>query len=86
MSASDTALSADFNNLEVKSASAFNTPISGTPIPTTRLSSDTTALLEDVATKLKVPVSKKGKGIRRKRLKSSATSYRERTTLLHQLP
>ena len=59
MSASDTGLSADFNNLEVKSASAFNTPMSGTPIPTTRLSSETTALLEDVTTKLKEPVSKK---------------------------
>ena len=51
MSASETALSANMNNLEVKSTSAFNTPISGTPIPTTTLSSETLALLTEAATK-----------------------------------
>ena len=51
MSASETALSANMNNLEVKSTSAFNTPISGTPIPTTTLSSETLALLTEEATK-----------------------------------
>ena len=35
MSASDTALSANIQNLEVQDSSAFNTPTSGTPIPTT---------------------------------------------------
>ena len=44
-SASDTALSADLQNLYVNSTSAFNTPSSGTPIPTTSVSSETTALL-----------------------------------------
>ena len=38
MSASDTVLSADFNKLEVKNA----------PIPTTTLSSETIALLDEV--------------------------------------
>ena len=65
MSVSDTALSVDFNNLEVQSTSAFNTPTSGTPIPTTSVCSETTALLESVATKLKEPVSKKGNGLKR---------------------
>ena len=51
MSASETALSANMNNLEVKSTSAFNTPISGTPIPTTTMSSETLALLTEAATK-----------------------------------
>ena len=46
----------------------------GTPIPTTRLSSEITALLEKVATKLKEPVSKKGEGIKCKRLQSPVTS------------
>ena len=51
MSASETALSANMNNLEVISTSAFNTPISGIPIPTTTLSSETLALLTEAATK-----------------------------------
>ena len=70
MSASDTALSADFHNLEVKNASTFNTPMSGAPIPTTTLSSETVSLLDEVANRLKDPVSKKGKGLNRKRLES----------------
>ena len=75
MSASDTALSADIRNLEVQdTASAFNTPTSGTPIPTTSVSSETTALLEKVVKKLKEPVSTKGKGLKRKRTQSPATS------------
>ena len=59
MSVSDTALSADIRNLEVQdnSASAFNTPTSGTPIPTTSVSSETTALLDKVVKILKDPVS-----------------------------
>ena len=59
MSVSDTALSADIRNLEVQdnSASAFNTPTSGTPIPTTGVSSETTALLDKVVKILKDPVS-----------------------------
>ena len=59
MSVSDTALSADIRNLEVQdnSASAFNTPTSGTPIPTTSVSSQTTALLDKVVKILKDPVS-----------------------------
>ena len=76
MSVSDTALSADIRNLEVQdnSASAFNTPTSGTPIPTTSVSSETTALLDKVVKKLKDPVSTKGKGTKRKRTQSPATS------------
>ena len=70
MSASETALSANMNNLEVRSTSAFNTPISGTPIPTTTLSSETLALLTEAATKLKDPVSKSSKGVKRKRTQS----------------
>ena len=61
MSVSDTALSAEFTNLEVKSASTFNTSLSGTPIPTTTKSSETVSLLDDVANRLKDPVSKQGK-------------------------
>ena len=59
MSVSDTALSADIRNLEVQDncASAFNTPTSGTPIPTTSVSSETTALLDKVVKILKDPVS-----------------------------
>ena len=75
MSVSDTALSADIRNLEVQdnSASAFNTPTSGTPIPTTSVSSETTALLDKVVKKLKDPVSTKGKGTKRKGTQSPAT-------------
>ena len=57
MSVSDTALSADINNLQMKSASAFNTPMSGTPIPTTTLSSETVELLNEAANRLKDPVT-----------------------------
>ena len=67
MSASETVLSANMNNLEVKSTSAFYTPISGTPIPTTTLSSETLALFNEAATRLKDPVSKPNKGVKRKR-------------------
>ena len=74
MSASDTALSANIQNLEVQDSSAFNTPTSGTPIPTTSVSSETTSLLQDVANKLKDPVSTRGKGMKRKRVMSPATS------------
>ena len=74
MSASDTALSANIQNLEVQDSSAFNTPTSGTPIPTTSVSSETTSLLQDVANKLKDPVSIRGKGMKRKRVMSPATS------------
>ena len=45
MSASDKALSADFKSLEVQNTSSFNTPTSGTPIPTTSVSSEKTALI-----------------------------------------
>ena len=74
MSASDTALSANIQNLEVQDSSAFNTPTSGTPIPTTSVSSETTSLLQDVVNKLKDPVSTRGKGMKRKRVMSPATS------------
>ena len=65
MSVSDTALSAELNYLQVKSASAFNTPMSGTPIPTTTMSSETVQLLNEAANRLKDPVSNKGKGVKR---------------------
>ena len=52
MSVSDTALSAELNHLQVKSASAFNTPMSGTPIPTTTMSSETVQLLNEAANRL----------------------------------
>ena len=74
MSASDTALSADLKHLEVISASVFNTPMSRTPIPTITLSSETVSLLDEVANRLKDPALKKGKGLKRKRLESQATS------------
>ena len=74
MSASDTALSAELNNLQVKSASAFNTPMSGTPIPTTTMSSETVELLNEAANRLKDPVSNKGKGVKRKSILSPAVS------------
>ena len=73
MSASDTAWSAEIQNLDVQDTSAFNTHTSGTPIPTTSVSSETTALLENVVKKLKEPVSKKGKGLKRKSVQSPAT-------------
>ena len=71
MSVSDTALSAEHNNLQVKSASAFNTPMSGT---TTTMSSETVQLLNEAANRLKDPVSNKGKGVKRKRIVSPAVS------------
>ena len=74
MSASETALSANIENLDVQDSSTFNTPVSGTPIPTTSVSSETTALLQDVANKLQNPVSNRGRGTKRKRTKSPATS------------
>ena len=74
MSVSDTALSAELNHLQVKSASAFNTPMSGTPIPTTTMSSETVQLLNGAANRLKDPVSNKGKGVKRKRILSPAVS------------
>ena len=74
MSVSDTALAANLNTLGVNSASAFNTPMSGTPIPTSTLSNETTSLLDEVATRLKEPSSKKGRGLKRKRQQSPATS------------
>ena len=84
MSASETALSADMNNLEVKSTSAFNTPISGTPIPTTTLSSETLTLLTEAATRLKDPVSKPNKGVKRKRTQSPSSLQTTEWTI--QLP
>ena len=71
MSVSDTALSADINNLQMKSAGTFNTPMSGTPIPTTTLSSE---LLNEASNRLKDPVTSKGKGVKRKRILSPAAS------------
>ena len=65
---------ANIQNLEVQDSSAFNTPTSGTPIPTTSVSSETTSLLQDVVNKLKDPVSTRGKGMKRKRVMSPATS------------
>ena len=57
MSVSDTALSAEIKNLGVQDTSAFNTPTSGTPIHTTSVNSEITALLENVVRKLKEPNS-----------------------------
>ena len=74
MSVSDTALSADLNNLQMKCASAFNTPMSGTPIPTTILSSETVELLNEAANRLKDPTTSKVKGVKRKRILSPAAS------------
>ena len=68
MNASGTALFADLKHLEVKSASTFNTPMSGTPIPTTTLSSETVSLLDEVANRLKDPTPKNGKGLKGKDL------------------
>ena len=84
MSVSDTALSAELNNLQVKSASAFNTPMSGTPIPTTTMSSETVELLHEAANRLKDPVSKKGKGVKRKRILSPAVSPNRRDQKAYQ--
>ena len=66
--------SADLNNLQMKSASAFNTPMSGTPIPTTTLSSETVELLNEAVNRLKDPATSKGKGVKRKRNLSPAAS------------
>ena len=74
MSVSDTALSTELNNLQVESTSAFNTPMNGTPIPTTTMSSETVELLNEAANRLKDQVFKKGKGVKRKRILSPAVS------------
>ena len=68
MSVSYTALSAELINF------AFNTPMSGTPIPTTTMSSETVELLNEAANRLADPLSKKGKGVKRKRILSKAVS------------
>ena len=48
--------------------------MSGTPIPTTTLSSETVELLNEAANRLKDPATSKGKGVKRKRILSPAAS------------
>ena len=48
--------------------------MSGTPIPTTTMCSETVELLYEAANRLKDPVSKNGKGVKRKRILSPAVS------------
>ena len=74
MSVSETTLA--IQQLEVQSNSAYDTPVSGTPIPTKRLSSDTLNLLEDAARRLKSEPgpSNRGKGKKRKLNEADHTS------------
>ena len=52
MSENETGISTAMNDMGLYSASAFNTPASGTPIPAHTLSSETVSLLDSVSENL----------------------------------
>ena len=79
MSESETALSPALNDMGVNSASAFNTPASGTPIPAHTLSSETVSLLDSVAEKLLKEKKSANRPNKRKR-SGSLSSDRESTS------
>ena len=79
MSESETALSTAINVVGVNSASAFNTPASGTPIPAHTLSNETFSLLDSVAEKLLKEKKSANRPNKRKR-SGSPSSDRESTS------
>ena len=54
MTASESALVSSIRHLEVDPNTAFNTPTTGTPIPMSKMSSETLAVLDEAASKLKI--------------------------------
>ena len=66
----ESALVSDISHLEVDPNTAFNTPTTGTPIPMSKMSSETLALLDEAAFKLKNFENQSAKVVKRKRSSS----------------
>ena len=67
MNASKSALVSGISHLEVDPTTAFNTPTTGTPIPMSKMSSETLAVLDEAASKLKNLENQPAKGVKRKK-------------------
>ena len=72
MNVSQSALVASISHLEVDNDTAFNTPTTGTPIPASKMSSETLAILQ-ASNKLKEADKGPSKGTKRKRTCSPST-------------
>ena len=73
MNVSEIALIAGISHLEVDNDTAFNTPTTGTPIPASKMSSETLAILQEASNKLKEADKGPTKGTKRKRTGSPST-------------
>ena len=63
MNASESALVSGISHLEVDPNIDFNTPTTGTPIPMSKMSSETLAVLDEAASKLKNLENQPAKGV-----------------------